>query len=281
MSIYKTAQFVKKRIAEPLARPLVSRVRRGRFLSSEGSGSHHGVFSSFAEARRHLPQRGGAAGFEQAPLVDEYVGLRSHKVFAYDYPVMWWLRRAFEQGATRVLDIGGSVGVHYYAYGHFIRMPTGLGWRIVEVPAIVSIGQELALRNGAACLRFSDDLDAAVRAESSDIWLSAGALQYFEDARPDRLIPLGSGRPRHLLFNKLPLYGGDNFVTIQNVGEGAFAATHVYNRARFIQDIKALGYRLVDQWDVHERSMFVPDHPAHSFPSFSGLYFEDDGSTAS
>jgi putative methyltransferase (TIGR04325 family) len=275
MSVYRTAQFLRNKVAAPLVRSFLSRMRRERFLSADGAGRYHGVFSSFADARRHLPCRGDTPGFEQAPNLVEYVGLRSQTVFAYDYPVMWWLQRAFERGAARVLDVGGSVGVHYYSYGHFISMPRELAWHIVEVPAIVAIGRELAIRNGAGCLSFSGDLDAAVSEKPGDIWLSAGALQYIEDAWPDRLIRMCSVRPKHLLFNKLPLYSGDDFVTIQNVGDGSFVPTNVFNGARFIETIEAIGYRLVDKWDVHERSMFVPDHPERSFPFFSGLCFED------
>ena len=33
------------------------------------------------------------------------------------------------------------------------------------------------------------------------------------------------------------------------------------------------GYRLKDEWAVHERTMYLPGHAERSFAAFSGLYF--------
>lgn len=276
MSLYRLAQ-VGRKLAEPLSRPLIARVHRERFLSASGNGAHHGVFSDFEAARAHIPQASRDA-FDAAANVSEYIDVRSKRVFAYDYPVIWWLQRAFEQGAATVLDIGGSVGVHYYAYQKYVTMPDQLAWEVIEVPAIAGIGQELAIKNGASALTFTDDVERGIARAAHDIWLSSGTIQYIEDARPSRLLKGCGVRPKHILLNKLPLYNGADFVTVQNVGGGAYVPSQVYNAGRFIQEVEALGYTLIDRWDVHERSMFVPGHPERSFPSFSGLYFVDSDS---
>lgn len=60
-------------------------------------------------------------GFNLDALAREHIDVRSRQVFAHDYPVMWWLDRAFGSGARSILDIGGSVGVHDYGYrSHFV-----------------------------------------------------------------------------------------------------------------------------------------------------------------
>lgn len=277
MSLLSVVRTARQILDGPLVRPARVHLGRQQFLSREGWGAHFGVFDSFAAARAWLPR---SPEFDHAALAAEYVDVRSKKVFAYDYPVMQWLQRAFQGGATSVLDIGGSVGVHYYAYHRYFDMPANLSWHVVEVPAMVAIGQDLAVQNGATALHFMDDLDRTATTRTHDVWLSAGALHYLEDARPERLLKLCAVRPKHILLNKLPLYGGEDFVTTQNIGEGSFAPLHVYNRARFIHNIKELGYTLWDKWAVHERSMYLPGHPDRSFPSFTGLYFVDSESVA-
>jgi len=279
MSIYGVIHSARRIIDSPLVRPSRLKWERKRFLSLGSYAAYFGVYESFASARRELPD---SPGFNLKALAHEFINeRRTNRVFEYDYPVMWWLEKAFHLGATSVLDIGGSVGVHYYAYRRYLEMPAGLSWEIVELPEIVSLGRELAIKHHALPLRFTTDLDEAVGARSQDVWISAGALQYLEDAHPAKLLNLCERRPPHVLLNKLPLHDGDDFVTTQNLGEGSFSPVHVYNRKHFIQSIEDLGYTLRDTWDVHERSMHIPGQPKHSFGTFTGLYYVDRSTTTS
>lgn len=257
----------------PLLRSAFLRWRQQQFLSSAGYGRHFGLYQSFKEARESLPPR---PDFDHAALATEYVEVRTKKVFPYDYPVMWWLDKALKEGSRSVLDIGGSVGVHYYAYRRYIDMPDDLRWHVVEVPSMVSIGQDLAMRHGVDALHFHSRLDEPIASGTHEIWISAGAIHCLEEGRPDQLLQQCARRPDHILLNKLPLYAGDDFVTVQNIGEGAFAPVHIYNGDRFIQRIRALGYTLRDRWAVPERSMYLPGHPQRFCSSFTGLYFIKD-----
>lgn len=272
MSLLKTVRAVRRMLGGPLVRPVRVRLKRQLFLSNEGAGSYYGVFGSFADARAWLPR---SNEFDHAPLATPYIEIRCRMVFPYDYPVMWWLERAFRGGAIHVLDFGGSVGVHYYAYRRYIDMPAALAWRVVELPTMVSIGRSLAATNAATALSFVEDLPQAVMAADSDIWLSAGAIHYMEDARPGRLLERCAVRPKHILLNKLPLYGGEDFVTSQNIGEGSFAPLHVFNRRRFIREIEEVGYTLWDKWAVPERTLYLTGDSTRTLPSFTGLYFVD------
>ncbi|VTU41287.1 hypothetical protein H4CHR_06022 [Variovorax sp. PBS-H4] len=263
------AQIVRELLEGPVTRSALVRWRRKQFLGKDGFGFYFGLFDSFAAARAWLPPN---PEFNNEALATEYVEVRTQQVFAYDYPVMWWLERAFRHGARSVLDIGGSVGVHCLAYRRYIEMPPEVTWRVVEVPAIVSIGRKLAAERGVPELFFTDDLEGALSG-GAEVWISAGALQYMEDARPGDLLKRSKAMPMHLLLNKLPLYDGDDFVTTQNIGEGCFAPLHVFNRDRLIRSVEALGYTLRDRWLVHERSLYLPGYPERSFPFFSGLYF--------
>jgi putative methyltransferase (TIGR04325 family) len=264
------AQIVRELLEGPVTRSALLRWRRQQFLAKEGFGFYFGLFDSFAAARAWLPPN---LGFNNDALATEYVEVRTQQVFAYDYPVMWWLDRAFRHGARKVLDIGGSVGVHYHAYRRYMDVPPELTWRVVEVPAIVPIGRKLAVERDAAGLFFTDDLEGALSNSDAQVWISAGALQYMEDPRPSDLLKRSKDMPMHLVLNKLPLYDGDDFVTTQNIGEGCFAPMHVFNRDRLIGAVEELGYTLRDRWAIHERSLYLPGYPERSFPSFTGLYF--------
>lgn len=255
---------------KPLVRPVYLRWKRGQFLSPDGYCAYFGLFDSFVAARAWLPPN---PEFDHEPLAAPYVNVVSKKVFPYDYPVMRWLERALNAGSTSVLDIGGSVGVHYYAYQPYIDMPSALSWHVIEVPAMVAIGRDLAGTNAAAALTFSDQLDEAIASRAYDIWISAGAIQYMEHGRPDQLLQKNRLRPSHVLLNKVPLYDGPDFVTTQNIGKGAYTPVHVYNGARFVQDIEALGYELRDRWEVPDRSIHIPGHAERMCPHFTGLYF--------
>ncbi|PIF74184.1 putative methyltransferase (TIGR04325 family) [Variovorax sp. 54] len=268
MAYLSASQVVRQILEGPATRPALLRWRRQQFFSEAGFGSYFGLFDNFAEARDWLP---ASPEFDHAALAAEYVNVRTKQVFAYDYPVMWWLERAFRDGCTQVLDIGGSVGVHFYAYRRYFEMPQGLCWRVVEVPALVAIGRDMARQPDAGALRFTEDMAQAL--SGNDIWLAAGSLNYVEDARPGDLLQRCEVRPRHVLLNKLPLHDGEDYVTTQNLGAGCFAPTHVYNRRHFIEAIEAQGYTLRDQWQVPERSIYLPGFPERCVPTFSGLYF--------
>jgi len=271
MTLLSFARHLRELMNGPLVRPALLYLKQKEFFSPMAAASCFGVFESFDAARAWLPPN---EEFDHSALAKEYVEDRSRHVFAYDYPVMWWLERAFHEGATSLFDIGGSVGVHYYAYGHYFKMPANLTWLVAEVPAMVAIGRDLAQKNQAAALRFTEDLEGG---KDACVWLSAGAFHYL-DVRFDQLLLRSGARPRHILLNKLPLYDGEDFVTAQNLGDGCFAPTHVYNRARFIREIEALDYTRVDEWSVPERSLHIPGHEDRSIAAFTGLYFSRSAS---
>jgi putative methyltransferase (TIGR04325 family) len=255
--------------------PPVERLRRERarklFLSDMGYGAHSGVFRSFEEARKTLPP---SREFDTASLADEYVKVRANRVFPYDYPVMWWLTSAFEEGASRVYDIGGSVGVHYLAYKRYLQYPRDLHWLVSEVPAMVEIGRGVCARRGeSAAVHFTDRLEP--EAVEADVWICAGALHYIEEATGmDALLRRARKLPSRIVLNKLPLHVGRAFVSTQNIGDGAFAPHHVYNIDQFIRGVEAFGYQVRDSWRVPERQFQLFGDTENSFGAYTGIAFE-------
>ena len=252
----------------PLVRDLRRRSHLARFFSPKGFSRYYGRFGSFAEARAFLP---ATSEFDEPSLAEEYVAIRMGRIFAYDYPVILWLDRAFREGARSIFDLGGSVGVHHYAYRPYLDYPDGLAWEVCEVPAIARIGREIAATEGAGALRFVESLDPA--SIDADVLIASGAIHYVEGVRPGSLLREARHRPEHVFLNKLPVHEGEDFVTAQNIGKGNFAPQWVYGRERLVREVEAEGYRLVDRWDVHERQFYLPGRPDLSFGAFTGMYF--------
>lgn len=239
-----------------------------KYLSKNGYGLHYGAFATFEEARRWLPPN---REFSNPEFSDEYADHRTKSIFGFDYPMMFWLQKAFQEGADSIFDIGGSVGVHYYAYSRFLEYSDSLKWEVYELAASVERGRAMAESENVRNLTFTTKLDPSTI--EADVWMAAGAIEFLEKERLERLLSATVCRPRHVLLNKLPLYDGDDYVSTQNIGNGSFTPHHVFNRRKYIADVEACGYRLVDTWPVLEREFGVPGNPEQSFRHYSGLYF--------
>lgn len=250
----------------------VRKLRRERyrrlFESAKGHALHNGVFRTFDEATAAVPK---SAGFSQTALAEGWYDDRLARVFPYDYPLLFWLQPIFA-GATslNVVDIGGHVGVHYYAYEKFLRYPPQLRWRVIEVDVVARAGRARAAREGAKGLEFATSFDV-LGENPTDIVFSAGALHYVERPLLWDAIERAKTKPRHIFLNKLPLYDGEDFVSLQNIGAG-FSPLYVWNRQKFIRRFERIGYQLVDDWSVLERHFELFDDPTRSFGAYSGLY---------
>jgi putative methyltransferase (TIGR04325 family) len=244
---------------------------RRRFESPEGYTMHSGVFRSFDEAAASVPH---ATGCNHATISAEFED-KIDRVFPYDYPFLFWLQRIFSNSAaSSLVDIGGHIGVHYYAYRKFLELPRKLKWLVVELAEIAKAGQERAERLAAPGLSFTTSLEI-LNSHPTDIILSSGALHYIEKPLLWNAIARMESKPQHILLNKVPLYQGEDFVSLQNVRPG-FSPLYVWNRLEFIRKFEHTGYRLVDEWSVPERHFHIFDDPLRSFGSFSGLYLRLD-----
>jgi putative methyltransferase (TIGR04325 family) len=229
-----------------------------------GYGLFRGIFSDFEDARRSAPQD-RRLGMDWPEYARHHTDRVEH-IEAYDYPCLFWLRRILDTN-TRVLDYGGNVGVHYHAYARYLEYPAGLEWLVCELPTMVTLGEHIARQRNATNLSFTTNFR---QAEGSDVLIASGVLQYIQEPLAERLASLRA-RPRHLLLNKLPLYDGEPFVTLQNGGP-VFAPQHVFKRGEFLSGLRTLGYELIDSWDVPGLSCHVPFHPERAVPMYSGLY---------
>ncbi|MCE0522905.1 MAG: methyltransferase, TIGR04325 family [Methylacidiphilales bacterium] len=183
-----------------------------------------------------------------------------------DYPVLFWLSRLLP-GAEFVFELGGSLGLGYYAYRKYLDFSPRLRWIICEVPEAVRAGQEIARERNETQLAFTDQREVAV---DPDIYATFGALQYIEEPFAEIIGKLRA-RPPHLLINRVPFCDGASFITLQN--NGCWASPYkVDNKADFIESLEALDYELVDAWEVDRAGGFLI-HPGRAVPHYYGMYF--------
>jgi putative methyltransferase (TIGR04325 family) len=247
-------------------RLLAEAVREREFFAThEWRGLHLGVFESFAAARAFSARHGAVAQYD----LDHtwWMGIQS-SLHLHDYPTIYWLNRVLVKG-SKVADLGGSIGVSYYAFKRFLALHSQIEWRVCELPDVVEHGRQLARKRGARALSFTDsfkDLDGY------DVLLAAGSLQFIEPPLSELLQTLHSV-PRYLLINRIPVHDSKQYVTLQNTGT-AIAPCHVFNRAVLYSQLHSLGYEGIDEWSCTSHALHIPLHPEYCLSEFKGFCFE-------
>lgn len=229
-----------------------------------------GVYASFAEAEASVP-KDALVGYDHAELAGLYRH-RMEKANQSDYAVLFWLKGILDERSF-VFDFGGHVGVAYHGWRNYLNYRPGMRWLVHDMPAIVKVGAELARERPSAGLEFTSDV---ADARGCNILLAAGSLQYVDESLPALLARIGT-LPRHLIVNKLPMYDGETFVTVQSTGR-AFHAYRIYNRDMFVAELTALGYRVVDDWSNREQHCEIPFTRGRDIDAYSGYYFVRDAS---
>ena len=240
--------------------------KRSALFRRDHSGLFYGVYESYEQALADIPPS-RVAGWDNEASASMWVDNIS-PIRAGTYPVLFWLSQLLRERTT-VVDYGGSIGLTYYGFERFARLPPQTRWIVVEVPKIVAEGRRVAAREKATGLEFVTAIDAA---PEGDILLSLGALQYMKDSVPG-LLELRPTMPRHVILNKVPLTPKDAYWTLQNFGP-SISPYRVYNEAEFIGYFEKFGYALKDRWGVYELDCYIPFHPSRCLPYFAGLYFE-------
>jgi len=233
-------------------------------FAGECYGCFRGVFETFAQAELSAPKT-KSIGYNNPQLAEEYkVELKKH-IQSYDYPVVFWLKQLINDN-SKVFDFGGNVGIHFYSYEKYISYPSSLRWIVCDVPEIVKSGKELAKRARRDVV-FTSNFEEA---SGANIFIASGSVQYVESLSAS--LSQLPDKPNHLLINRLPLYEGNKFVTLQNGGK-VFYPQYVFNKKDFVSSIESLGYELIDIWEDLVDSCIIPSHPEKSIPFYHGLYF--------
>ncbi len=246
-----------------------------RRFSTNGYGTFWGIFDTFEQAKEAAPQT-KSIGYDNADLAEEYAKMLEQEnwensgriIASYDYPVLFWLKSIFNPNSSNnVFDFGGNVGIHFYNYSKYIKYPENIQWTVCDLPAIVLAGKTIAQKRQVDNLYFTINLNDA---NNKDIFMASGSIQYVENLA---YVLSQFDKPKHLLINRLPLYHGQKFVTLQNGGQ-VFYPQYVFNKTEFIEAITNIGYELIDIWEDNVDSCLIPFHPEKTVPVYSGLYFK-------
>jgi len=235
-----------------------------RTFAMRPANRFRGIYATFAEAEAAIP-KGQPVGYDHAELAGLYRH-RMEKANQSDYAVLFWMRAILDEHSF-VFDLGGHVGVSFHGWRHYLNYPRGLRWLVYDMPAIVKVGAELAAERHTDGLEFTSDLAAG---RGCSVFMAAGSLQYGEASLTEVLAQIGS-KPQHLILNKLPVYDGEPFVTVQSTGR-AFHAYRIYNRTALLAELAALGYRLVDDWMNREQHCEIPFTRDRDIDAYSGFY---------
>ena len=250
----------------PLLRRVAEPVHRRRFLAHRRGNAYWGVYATYEEALAAIPP-GVTTGYDSAAAADLYED-RLTRLEASDYPAMFWLSRLLARGMRSIVDLGGHVGVSYYAFARHLDYPDDLRWQVHDVPAISARGRELAAQRGAARQLSFVGFEAI---DGCDVLMAKGALQYLDYSLAERLHNVQK-RPKYLLVNLTPMHAQSGFFTLQHIGV-AICPYRISGLRDFLAEIAALGYVLEDHWHDPERRVNVPFHPACEVDRYHGFCF--------
>jgi hypothetical protein len=239
-------------------------------------GGFWGVFETFEQAQQASPPT-KSIGYNNPDLAKEYQEMLENEnwensgrtIRSHDYPVLFWLQSIFIQSETNptIFDFGGNVGIHFYTYSKYLKYPENLHWTVCDLPEITKAGRKVAEKRNINSLTFTNSFEEI---NHKSIFIASGSIQY-EGNLSNKLDH--SNKPNHILINRLPLYNGKQFVTLQNGGK-VFYPQFVFNKTEFIESITSIGYELIDVWQDNVDSCIIPFHPKNSVPVYSGLYFK-------
>lgn len=252
--------------------PLISDVRQRRFDAAFASGHYggefRGVFQTYAECAAAAVSTTMPTGYDNGGMAAMYRD-RLDRVYPGDYPMMLWLGEAFDCGATSIFDLGGHVGIGYYAYRRYIDFPANLSWQVHDVPAVMAAGRALAQeRDTWKQLSFVDDFGAAADA---DVLFTSGCVQYLEDTLAQRIAGLPR-RPEWVLANLLPLHKSQAYWTVQSTGR-ALCPYRIQKTDEFLGEFEQLGYAKIDLWENAEKRCNIAFAPQHSLDCYYGVAF--------
>ncbi|KNZ34089.1 MAG: hypothetical protein AD742_01260 [Methylibium sp. NZG] len=238
------------------------------FAANRLIGTSRGIFDTHAQAARAAPTS-RPTGYDDVDSSGLYQD-RLKNVFPGDYPMMLWLQRVFNDGARKVFDLGGNIGLAYYAYQRLVDFPDDVSWCVNDVGPIVQAGEREALvRDPQRRLRFTQRFEDA---SDADVLFTSGCIQYLQHSLADQLAALPR-RPRWLLVNLVPLHERWDFWTVQSIGS-AFCPYRIQHSKTFFADLDRLGYAEQDRWEALDRECWIAFEPERSLDRYHGAAFK-------
>lgn len=208
--------------------------------------SRDAALASLPETRRR--------GYDDETIADvSYVQMCARAV--HDYPVIHWLSR-LAPDIRQIADVGGHLGTKYIAFSEVLDL-SGFDWTVQDLPGIVAAARRRQAAGGLpGALRFvSDPRDLP----APDLLLASGLLQYLDRPLSALLADLPAA-PKYLLLNKVALRDGPAVFTIERIGHGR-VPYQIRDRAAWMAELDALGYEVLDSWEIPGLGHQIATHP--------------------
>jgi putative methyltransferase (TIGR04325 family) len=242
-----------------------------RFIANTDQNLFRGVFDSFNAAQASAPMD-KPVGYDNPESAAMY--LNHMQADPYDYPALFWLDRLLRDGARSVFDVGGHVGIKYYAFKNYLNYVKDLQWTVCDVPAVVERGRKIAAKRAPeGQLRFTTEYADVL---GTDILFASGAIQYLPMSLESWLGPLAK-KPRWILLNTSAIHPHHSFFTLNSIGN-AYCPYRVTSEAHLAQQMQALNYKAIDAWKTPGKGRLdLPAQPEYSIEAYSGGLYEWQG----
>lgn len=239
---------------------------RRKFLENREENLFMGSFESFAAAEAGAPPT-KAVGYDNAEAAKT---LYSHQLYFYDYPALFWLSRALEGGMRSVFDLGGHVGIKYYAFRRVLPFPDDLRWTVCDVPGVVQTGRDLAVqREATAQLGFTTDFRDA---SGVDVLYASGSLQYLP-LRISEIIAQLPVKPRRIVINTAAVHEDKTLFTLNSIGF-AVCPYRIQHHEELLAELAAAGYKRRDAWRNEGKPIEVPFVEGGDRAFYAGCCFD-------
>ena len=235
-----------------------------KFLDNREEQLFLGSYENFTAAAAGAPHYALPRDREDlAPLVIP-------QVYASDYPSVFWLNKALSEGMRSVFDLGGHVGIKYYAFRRMLSYPADLRWTVCDNAELVRQGQALAVqREVAGQLAFTTQLQAA---SGHDVLYASGSLA-FMPARISEIIAALPSKPRRILLNSTAVHPDRTLYTLQNSGF-AVSPYRIQHHDELLAELSQAGYRRRDGWRNEGKPIRVPFVDGGEKPYYAGCCFD-------
>ncbi|QSI30485.1 methyltransferase, TIGR04325 family [Variovorax sp. RKNM96] len=238
---------------------------RQKFLNNQDENLFMGSFESFAAAEAGAPPS-KAVGYDHAAAANLY----SPQIYFYDYPGLFWLGRSIDAGLTRIFDLGGHIGIKYYAFRRVLTYPDSLRWTVCDVPSVIENGRAVAeQREVTAQLAFTTDYREA---SGCDVLYASGSLQYLT-VRIDEILSSLAVKPRRIVLNTTAVHPERTIYTLNSIGV-AVCPYRIEHHDGLLQTLTRSGYRKRDVWRNEGKLIEVPFVDGGDLPYYAGCCFD-------
>ena len=239
---------------------------RKKFIDNVDEHLFMGSFENFAAAEAGASVA-KAVGYDNAEKARDFY---SHQIYFYDYPALFWIGRSLDDGMRSVFDLGGHVGIKYYAFRRVLSYPETLRWTVCDVPGVVKTGRELAAERGSAeQLSFTTDFRDA---SGFDVLFASGSLQYLPQRISEILASLPV-KPKRVIVNTAAVHPERTLFTLNSIGF-AVCPYRIQHDEELWAELRGSGYKRRDAWRNEGKPIQVPFVEGGDKPFYAGCCFD-------